>query len=492
MACAALGVSRDETDVLAELSRNTANPVWKQPLPGEVLEKAELLKGLPSHLMPHPCGVVVGDGLIASAVPVEMCSGGLPVTQLDMHGVEYLGLIKMDLLGQRGLTALALAGGKLVSHSGVLDGRTMKLINRGGTIGVPHIESPAMRGLLRRMNITSVEDVARALALVRPGAASGGGRDRYMAGGEKNVPPQLGNILRENRGVMLYQENVTEAACALMGLPPAEGDLMRRRLKRGEAGQDEVLERCVANGLSLEMAERGWELLSGYAGYGFCKAHAMTYASIASTYAAIKAERPAGAMAAFLAAGGGFYRHMVYIEEARRLGLKILPPDVNDSSWFCVSPGEGSIMIGMGYLAGMGETEFEKLKSRKALHPSRPGENGWYRFEAGPEHGHGRLFRFHGDEPTPGLMVRTGGGGGPFSRWNASSTTPRLHPPGQGHQRTGTDGGYHRGTSPCLHHPAYGNGSHSGNARGGNLGDMGAGSIQKGLGRGHRLPHGRG
>lgn len=372
VACAALGVSRDETDVLAELSRNTANPVWKQPLPAEVLEKAEILKGLPSHLMPHPCGVVVGDGLIASAVPVEMCSGGLPVTQLDMHGVEYLGLIKMDLLGQRGLTSLALAGGKLASHSGVLDERTLKLINLGGTIGVPHIESPAMRGLLRRMNITSVEDVARALALVRPGAASGGGRDRYMAGGEKNVPPPLWNILRENRGVMLYQENVTEAACALMGLPPPEGDLMRRRLKRGEVKRGEVLERCVANGLSREMAERGWELLSGYAGYGFCKAHAMTYASIASTYAAIKAERPAGAMAAFLAAGGGFYRHMVYIEEARRLGLKILPPDVNDSSWFCVSPGEGSIMIGMGYLAGMGETEFEKLRSRRPYtHPAQ-------------------------------------------------------------------------------------------------------------------------
>ena len=373
-AAAAFGVSRDETDVLAKLSRSPWNPVWKQPLPAEVMRKAELLKGLPSHLMPHPCGVVVGEGLIDSTTPVEMCAGGLPVTQLDMHGVEYTGLIKMDLLGQRGLTSLSIASGetdpvKLVNSS-VLSSRTLELINSGSTIGVPHIESPAMRGLLKRMEIHSVEDVSRALALVRPGAASGGGRDKYMAGGESNIPPQLRNILRENRGVMLYQENVTEAACVLLGLTPAEGDLMRRRLKRRQVDKDEVISRCRKNGLSEETAARGWEMLSGYAGYGFCKAHSMTYAAVASAYAGIKAERPAAAMASFLAAGGGFYRHPVYIEEARRLGLRILPPDVNSCEWFCTSPDNRSIMLGMGYLAGMGENEFEKIKkSRPYTHP---------------------------------------------------------------------------------------------------------------------------
>ncbi|MCK5842143.1 MAG: hypothetical protein KAH31_08245, partial [Candidatus Sabulitectum sp.] len=125
-----------------------------------------------------------------------------------------------------------------------------------------------------------------------------------------------------------------------------------------------------ANGFSPRMAERGWELLAGYAGYGFCKAHAMTYAAVSSAYAAIKAEKPAVAMASFLAAGGGFYRHPVYVEEARRLGLKILPPDVNTSEWFCTSPAEKSIMMGMGYLAGIGETEFEKIRNgRPYSHP---------------------------------------------------------------------------------------------------------------------------
>ena len=375
VAAAACGVSRDETDVLAKLSRSPWNPIWKQPLPAKVIKQAQLLLGLPSHLMPHPCGVVVGEGLIASTTPVEMCSGGLPVTQLDMHGVEYAGLIKMDLLGQRGLTALSLAAGKadslnLVNQSGCLDEETMELINSGRTIGVPHIESPAMRGLLKRMSIRSVEDVARALALVRPGAASGGGRSKYMAGGEKNIPAALKNILLENRGVMLYQENVTEAACILLDLLPAEGDMMRRRLKKKSVEKDEIVSRCTVNGFSREMAERSWELLSGYAGYGFCKAHAMTYAAVSSSYASIKARRPAAAMASFLAAGGGFYRHNVYIEEARRMGLRILPPDVNTGLWFCTSPEEESIMLGMGYLAGMGENEFEKIeKGRPYSHP---------------------------------------------------------------------------------------------------------------------------
>lgn len=375
VAAAALGVSRDETDVLAKLSRNPWNPLWKEDIPSKVLKRAELLKGLPSHLMPHPCGVVVGEGLIASTAPVEICSGGLPVTQLDMHGVEYTGLIKMDLLGQRGLTSLSLAAGgtnpvKLVNQNGFLDSKTLDLINTGSTIGVPHIESPAMRGLLKRMDIRSVEDVARALALVRPGAASGGGRDKYMAGGEKNIPLPLRNILLENRGVMLYQENVTEAACILLGLSAPEGDFMRRRLKRRAVEKEEIISRCMSNGFSLNMAERGWELLSGYAGYGFCKAHSMTYAAVASAYAAIKAENPASAMASFLAAGGGFYRHPVYVEEARRLGLTILSPDVNSCEWFCTSPEENSLMIGMGYLAGMGETEFAKIKSgRPYTHP---------------------------------------------------------------------------------------------------------------------------
>ena len=375
VAAAACGVSRDETDVLAKLSRSPWNPIWKEDLPAKVMKQAELLKGLPSHLMPHPCGVVIGEGLIASTVPVEMCSGGLPVTQLDMHGVEYAGLIKMDLLGQRGLTSLSLASRganpvKLVNQSGFLDEETLLLINEGRTIGVPHIESPAMRGLLKRMDIRSVEDVARALALVRPGAASGGGRDKYMEGGERNIPAALRNILLENRGVMLYQENVTEAACMLLGLSPAEGDLMRRRLKRRDVEKGEIISRCTTKGFSVEMAERAWELLSGYAGYGFCKAHAMTYAAVSSAFAAIKAEKPAVAMASFLAAGGGFYRHPVYVEEARRLGLRILPPDVNTSEWFCTSPSEGCIMMGMGYLSAIGETEFKKIdKGRPYSHP---------------------------------------------------------------------------------------------------------------------------
>ncbi|MCK5132485.1 MAG: hypothetical protein KAR40_10100 [Candidatus Sabulitectum sp.] len=117
-----------------------------------------------------------------------------------------------------------------------------------------------------------------------------------------------------------------------------------------------------------------------------------SYRQISVPVTAIKAERPAAAMASFLVTGVGFYRHPVYVEEAKRLGLFILPPDVNASEWFCTSPEDGKLMIGMGYLTGMGEAEFEKNMERKTAYSSSTGQNSGYWFEACGEYGHGRLL----------------------------------------------------------------------------------------------------
>lgn len=365
----AAGLGPDETEVLARASGNPVEAVWRRGGNGVIMENALLLKGLPAGIGPHPCGLVLCNGSVASRVPVQGCPGGLEVTQFDKDGVEFSGLLKMDLLGHRGLSAIAAASGGeacgLMAEVGALDGQTLALLNRGATIGVPHVESPAMRGLLREMSIRDVEDVARTLALVRPGASAGGGRAAYRSGGDTRTPECLRNLLRENRGVMLYQEDVSEAACILMGLPAARGDLMRRRLKAGQVTRDEVVELCLAAGHSRETAQRGWELLSGYAGYGFCKAHAMTYAFEACVFAGLKACRPAHAMAAFMAAGGGFYTQAVYVEEARRMGIRIVPPGVNTADWLCRAAGEGCLMLGMSLIKGMGEAEFRKIREAR-------------------------------------------------------------------------------------------------------------------------------
>lgn len=365
----ASGLGPDEVEVLARAAGNPSEQVWRRGTNGLILENAGLLRGLPAGIGPHPCGIVLCNGSAASRSPLQGCTGGLEVTQFDKDGVEFIGLLKMDLLGHRGLSAIAAASGgealELMGEVEALDVPTLALLNNGATIGVPHVESPAMRGLLREMTIRDVEDVARALALVRPGASAGGGRAAYRSGGDTRTPDCLRNLLRENRGVMLYQEDVSEAACILLGLPAARGDLMRRRLKAGQIDREEVLDLCLSAGHSPETAQRGWELLSGYAGYGFCKAHAMTYAFEACVFAGLKARRPAHAMAAFMAAGGGFYTHAVYVEEARRMGIRIVSPGVNTGGWLCRATEEGSLMIGMGLIRGMGESEFGKVREAR-------------------------------------------------------------------------------------------------------------------------------
>jgi DNA polymerase III alpha subunit len=378
---AAAGMGPEEIEALSRASGNPGDPVWARGDNGSILREAGLLKGLPAGIGPHPCGLVVCNGPVESRVPVQGCSGGLEVTQFDKDGVEHIGLLKMDLLGHRGLSALASASRdpllELAAVQDRLDEPAVLLLSRGATIGVPHVESPAMRGLLREMNPSGVEDVARALALVRPGASAGGGRERYAAGGDPRTPACLSNLLRENRGVMLYQEDVSEAACVLLGLPPDRGDLMRRRLKAGSVGREEIAALCLAAGHSPETAEKGWELLSGYAGYGFCKAHAVTYAVEACAFAGLKTRCPARAMAAFMAAGGGFYNPRVYVEEARRMGIGILPPGVNTGEWLCRPTGDGSLMLGFSLIRGMGSTEYGKLAgARPHLSPASVRDSG--------------------------------------------------------------------------------------------------------------------
>ena len=279
----------------------------------------------------------------------------------------------MDLLGQRGLTTISLvcsALGKdpmsVFRRGGSIPDAAGNLLNSGGTIGVVHVESPAMRGLLKEMKIRTMEDVARALALVRPGASAGGGRKNYLdcmhSESIHNYSlPELRRVLMENLGVMLYQEDVSKAAEVLLGSDEASSDLLRRRLKKKLVDKGEIISICRRRGMNPVKAEIVWEVLSGYAGYGFCKAHAFTYGAVSCAAALLKAEHPALYMASVMAAAGGFYSPRVYLEEARRLGISFMPPGVNTGKWLTCER-EGKIIPGFHHLKGMGSTEYEKLR----------------------------------------------------------------------------------------------------------------------------------
>lgn len=329
-----------------------------------VFNDAEALIGLPRHLSVHPGGLIVAPGAVTDLVPV-MRSGskGVIITQLDLKAIETFGLVKIDLLGIRGLTVLGDVA-EFIQQSqpelystllSVLDStpaddvQTADVVEHGQTIGCFQIESPGMRATLREIHARSEDDITAALALYRPGPLTGGLKDAFVRRfkGEEPVShlhPALAPLLDETFGVILYQEQVLRIAHELAGFSLAEADLLRRAMSHFDPGrrmqklqQKFVVEAQTRSGVPLEVGERVWEMMAAFAGYGFPKAHAASYAQVAWRSAWCKTHFPLEFMAAVLANWGGYYSQRVYLSEARRMGLRVYPPHVNYSqSYFAV------------------------------------------------------------------------------------------------------------------------------------------------------------
>jgi DNA-directed DNA polymerase III PolC len=321
----------------------------------KILTDAEAILGFPRHLSIHPGGVVISPGQLTELVPTLLASKGIVITQLDLESIERLGLVKIDLLGIRGLTVLGDVADSLRERAPApqqarlqvleqippADTATASLVRSGRTIGCFQIESPGMRATLAEIQAENEEDVMVALALYRPGPLTGGLKDAFVRRhlGQEPVAhlhPALGPLLEDTYGVILYQEQVLRIANELAGLSLAEGDLLRRAMSHFDPGQQMITlqQKFIAGagarrGVPPDVAKRVWELMAAFAGYGFPKAHAASYAQIAWRSAWCKAHHPAEFMAAVLANWGGYYRQRVYLAEARRLGLQVRPPHIN-------------------------------------------------------------------------------------------------------------------------------------------------------------------
>jgi DNA polymerase III alpha subunit len=323
-----------------------------------IFDDAESILKLPRHLSMHPGGVIVAPGVLTDLVPVMRSGGkGVVITQLDLEAVESLGLVKIDLLGIRGLTVLGDVA-EFIQESqpdryptplAVLDSTpsddlaTAQRIEKGETIGCFQIESPGMRATLREIHARTEDDIMAALALYRPGPLSGGLKDAFVRrfkGEEqvKHLHPALAPLLDETFGVILYQDQVLRIANELAGFSLAEADLLRRAMSHFDPGKkmQELEKKFVGraqekSGVPLEIGGRIWEMMAAFAGYGFPKAHAASYASVAWRSAWCKSYFPAEFMAAVLANWGGYYSQRVYLSEARRIGLIVRPPHVNYS-----------------------------------------------------------------------------------------------------------------------------------------------------------------
>lgn len=358
--------------------------------------QAAALLGSPRHLSIHPGGLVVCPAAVTDRVPLMRSeSKDIRVTQMDLHSVEALGLVKIDLLGIRGLSVMGDVARSIYSWRrseyrnalSVLDRipesdeATADTVERGQTVGCFQIESPGMRGTLREVNARSPRDILAALALYRPGPLQGGLRDAFVRrykGLEDAVQlhPSLEPLLAETYGVILYQEQVLRIANEIAGLNLAEADLLRRAMSHFDPGRQMAELRVkfirgaeAHRGVPEDVAARLWELMAAFAGYGFPKAHAASYAVVGWRSAWCKTHFPAEFMAAVLANWGGYYSQSVYLSEARRLKLNVMGPDIQHSrSQFSVAYPKGESVLYMG----LGQVKHLTEKTQQAIYRFRP------------------------------------------------------------------------------------------------------------------------
>ncbi|HKV63202.1 MAG TPA: DNA polymerase III subunit alpha [Candidatus Acidoferrum sp.] len=335
-----------------------------------ILQVALRLDDAPRHMGIHPCGTVISARPLTRLTPLERATKGIVVTQYDMNDIEALGLIKMDLLGQRGFTTMSLALDNIekaktgsnekttIAPDGVTpcpkpreidfdaipenDPATCAVIADGRTMGVFQIESPAMRGLLRAMKARTLEEVAQALALIRPGAAEYGSKELFVKRLHKQADVTFAHeklipILGDTLGVCIFQEQVMRISQELGEMSLAEADLVRRASTKfsGRRDRQRLLGKFQKSagmmGMTNAQRKEAWMMVEKFAGFGFCKAHAATYADISYRMAYLKTHHPAEFLSAMCSAGAGFYHVSAYVEEAKRWGIEVRLPSVHHS-----------------------------------------------------------------------------------------------------------------------------------------------------------------
>jgi DNA-directed DNA polymerase III PolC len=317
----------------------------------EAIEISQQLIGTPHHLSIHPGGIVIAPDQITDLVPLQYAAKGLLITQFDLKGIEKLGLIKIDLLGISALTVVADCIKFIqqrdpsfsIESIPLEDAATAHTISVAKTIGCFQIESPGMRMTVRELSARSIDDLIVALALYRPGPLKGGLKDAFVRrhlGKEaaEYLHPSLEKILGETHGVILYQEQVLRLAHEIGGFTLGQADILRRAMsKKLDREMAQLHQKFVdgaqsISGMAESIAEKVWDLMKVFAGYGFPKAHSAGYGAVAYRMAYLKTHYPAEFMAARLAVWGGFYSPRVYMAEARQLGLIVKPPHVNHSA----------------------------------------------------------------------------------------------------------------------------------------------------------------
>jgi len=343
---------------------SSADPAWKI-----VAKRASSIVGLPRHLGTHSGGLIIVPDLLADHAPIETTGSGIRVIAWDKEGAELAGLVKIDLLGNRSLAVVrdAIAD---IRGSGrsfdtdtwrpIDDPDTIALLSRGDTMGVFYVESPAMRLLQIKTGKGDFGHLVIHSSIIRPAANRYIDEyvDRLNGKSWSSFHPLLKGLFDESYGILCYQEDVSKAAIALAGFSAAEADGIRKILSKKDAEtrlqeyRGPFFVGARARGVDEASIEAVWAMICSFSGYSFVKAHSASYAMLSFQSAYLRAHFPAEFMAAVLSNHGGFYSTLAYASESRRMGLALLPPDVNESGWRCAG-GKGAIRFGFCMVASL-------------------------------------------------------------------------------------------------------------------------------------------
>ncbi|MCE4064291.1 DNA polymerase III subunit alpha [Chryseobacterium gleum] len=385
----AFGLPKEELD---ELSKNPES-VFRDEIVQKVQKYGKLLEKFPNQRSMHACGILISEEPLTNFTALEMPPKGFPIVQWDMYMAEELGFEKLDILSQRGLGTIKDTVRLIEEKRGIkVDIKDTALskdekicnefLSQGRTIGCFYIESPAMRGLLRRLKCDNYKVLVAASSIIRPGVAQSGMMREYIF--RHNNPNQFEYFhkvfeeeLGETYGIMVYQEDVIKIALHFGGLSAADGDILRRAMSGKYRSLEDLqkvknhfFESCRELGHSEELSREVYRQIESFAGYSFCKAHSASYAveSYQSLY--LKVYYPLEFMVSAINNMGGFYRTEVYVHEAKMSGGKILNPCVNKSEYETTIYGD-NIYLGLMLL--------EKVESKIAqLIPEERRKSGDY------------------------------------------------------------------------------------------------------------------
>ena len=345
-----------------------------------IIDAARAIEGMPRHASIHAAGVVIGQEDLSYFLPLQKTPEGHVITQYAKETVEDFGLLKMDILGLRTLTVIDHAREIISKTQGVMldidglpldDPAVYELLSNGDTVGVFQLESNGLRRILCELKPNRFEEIIAVIALYRPGPLGSGMVDDFINckhGRQeiKYIHPALENILKETYGVVLYQEQVMQIASQMADFTMGEADGLRRAMGKKKPEElarqrDKFIAGAARHNIDEPVATRMFDIMESFAGYGFNKSHSAAYALISYQTAWLKAHYPVEYMCAFLTSVIDNQDKVVfYIRECQRLGIPILPPDINQSFENFTAARDG-IRFGLGAIKNVGKNAVKSI-----------------------------------------------------------------------------------------------------------------------------------